>query len=741
MRLVCLILVCLLLLFLGSRFSAASGGQELNREEPDTVLVRLRDGTKKALRPILADGYVLLRDFSEGGAPIAGLFCLRKPAGAKTLDCVKKLKERKDVVYAEVNVPILPDYTPNDPDFYRSWGLYNTGQNYKPGWRGSPDADIDAPETWDSERGSNSVVVAVIDSGINYNHKDLSANIWNNADEIAGNGVDDDGNGYVDDVRGWDFVSSDNDPLDEDGHGTAVAGVIGAQADNLRGSCGVCHHVSIMPVRILPGTVAEAVAGIQYAVSNGAHIINTSWGVGAFSRSLSDAVTLARNAGVLFVVAAGNDGQDNDAVPHYPSSFTQDNIISVAASTSQDELAYFSDYGRVSVDLAAPGEDIFSTDLSGYSYWSGTSFSAPFVSGVAALIKSAEPAITYDQLRTRIISNVTKLNSLSGKVSSGGRLNAYDAFRQAVPTVTIFPLSSVVLGPGQSLTVSWQSSKDGTYSVEVGGDGTPGSGFQIESGTCQAYSPVNSTVYETDLPDNTSASLFVIVTSDSFSGFTSVTLTDDQMPPGTRITYPFPGSSLSFVRDIRGTASDAGAAGVAAVLVCLYDGEFYYDGTDFTLADEVWLPTTGGQEWRFDTSAITWQNGRTYIIKAKAQDSVGNADNSPASCFFSYYFPYKITKNVGGCSLVRRADSTGLSPMIPLALLVFILWRRRDAMKSVKWLSGILFLLCQVFLETWRLDNRRFLRAAIFGIDHKRFHTLSFLEKFQSPFTEHTQSG
>jgi subtilisin family serine protease len=269
-----------------------------------------------------------------------------------------------DVEYVEPNYRRYATATPDDTFFTNLWGLHNSGQNVN-GTNGTADADIDAPEAWDTTTGSINVVVAVIDSGVDYNHPDLLNNIWINLGEIAGNGLDDDGNGMIDDVRGWDFVDDDNNPMDADDHGTHVAGTIAAEGDNDTGITGVTWTAKIMVLRFLDGfgqgNVADEIEAIDYAIDKGANIINASFGSDTPSPSERAAIVDARDAGILFVAAAGNDGSNNDSIPHYPSSYDLDNIIAVAASDQNDNLPPFTNFGFTSVDVAAPGTNTYSS--------------------------------------------------------------------------------------------------------------------------------------------------------------------------------------------------------------------------------------------------------------------------------------------------------------------------------------------------------------------------------------------
>ena len=304
---------------------------------------------------------------------------VRLPADMTVSQAVTLYHSDPDVLYAEPNYRFRLQTLPNDDDMTRLWGLVNTGQNVN-GTSGTADADMDADRAWDLETGSMDVVVAVVDSGVDMTHPDLAANIWTNPVETD-NGVDDDGNGYIDDVHGWDFVENDNQPIDSHGHGTHVAGIIGAVGNNGIGSTGVCWRVSIMPLRFITaadyGTTADAIEAIEYADDNGADVINLSWGGPDFSLALKEAIDAVD---ALVVCAAGNEGGNLDDVPLYPASYDSANILSVAASDADDHPAWFTNYSDSLADVAAPGTDIFSTvpdrqtvlsdDFSSLSNWS-----------------------------------------------------------------------------------------------------------------------------------------------------------------------------------------------------------------------------------------------------------------------------------------------------------------------------------------------------------------------------------
>ena len=319
---------------------------------------------------------------------------------------------------------------PNDPQFADQWSLNNQGQS-----GGKEHADIDALKAWIKTRGSADIVVAVLDSGVDYKHIDLRANMWTRPDNVPQ--YQDDELGSFDDFHGFDIGDRIGDPMDDNGHGTHCAGVIGAEADNSEGIAGINWKVKIMPLKFLGrggyGTTKAAIEAINYAIDRKKHgvnirVMNASWGSTSGSKALEDAIRAAGDAGILFVAAAGNSSTDNDKRPHYPSNYDLPNVVSVAALDRNDALTSFSNFGAKTVHIAAPGKDIISTWLNDqYREASGTSMAAPHVSGVAALIVAANPNISVAKLRERLLRSVDKLDSLSGKISSGGRLNAAKA--------------------------------------------------------------------------------------------------------------------------------------------------------------------------------------------------------------------------------------------------------------------------------------------------------------------------
>ena len=320
-----------------------------------------------------------------------------------------------------------PSTMPNDPLFTDQWSLNNSGQR-----EGKTDADIAALKAWAKTTGSDEVVVAVLDSGVDYTHPDLMNNMWLRPDKVAV--YTDEHLGTINDLHGFNAVDNSGDPMDENGHGTHCAGIIGAEGGNNLGITGVNWRVKVMPLKFMTaggfGTTKSAIECINYVINRkregvNVRIISASWGSTQKSRALEDAIREAGEEGILFVAAAGNAGVDADKQPHYPAGYKLPNVLSVAALNRRDELTSFSNYGLKSVHVAAPGAEILSTWLGGeFEEHSGTSMATPEVAGVAALVLSIDNKLTVDKLRERLLSSVDKLDWLQGKVASGGRINA-----------------------------------------------------------------------------------------------------------------------------------------------------------------------------------------------------------------------------------------------------------------------------------------------------------------------------
>lgn len=379
-------------------------------------------------------------------------FYLVKLAGDKeTAEFLESANNNPNIAYAEPNYVMhamdMPrdgsEVIPNDARFGDLWGMKNTGQKDKDGTVGKVGADIGATKAWAITTGNKNIVVGVIDTGVDYNHPDLKDNIYLNPGESGGgkesNGIDDDGNGFVDDFHGWNFAGvSTNNPMDDNEHGTHCSGTIGGKGNDGVGVAGVNWNVSILPIKFLTGsgsgTLADAVKAIQYGTLMKANLTSNSWGGGGFTQSMFDAITAAKNKGIMFVAAAGNDAANSDNSPHYPAGYQIDNVIAVAASTNQDTLASFSTYGKRTVHIAAPGLNILSSiPGGGYDIFSGTSMATPHVSGAVALVWGTDPTQTYAQVKDRIIRSRDFVPAMARKVNSSGRLNVYNALMGIYP--------------------------------------------------------------------------------------------------------------------------------------------------------------------------------------------------------------------------------------------------------------------------------------------------------------------
>ena len=397
---------------------------------PNEILVRLRSSanmTTLANELSQTGGVSVVRQYS-----LIPLFRVKITDGMDVKAKIAALQADKRVAYAEVNyVRHLNATTPNDPMFGSQWDFNNTGTNGPGG--GTAGADIHAPAAWDISKGKSSVIVAVIDTGVDYNHPDLAANMWHNPGEIPNNGIDDDGNGYIDDVYGANIADQTGDPMDTFGHGTHCAGTIGAVGNNAIGVCGVNWNVQIMAVKVSDGDSmldSDIIEGIQYAWMMGARVSNNSYGGYGYSQAMYDAIKAAGDNDHLFCAAAGNDANNNDQNAFYPASYDLDNIIAVAATDNNDNLASFSDYGQNSVDLGAPGVSILSTLPSAgsvlgqnYGILDGTSMATPHVTGAAALVLSVNSTLNAASIKAAILNNVDADPALTGKTVTGGRLN------------------------------------------------------------------------------------------------------------------------------------------------------------------------------------------------------------------------------------------------------------------------------------------------------------------------------
>ncbi len=564
--------VCLCVI-VGAMLVPATGfaveGQAPAAAEAGGILIKFRSTTslRNQTRSLRSAGCRGVQNFTL----VSGLTYARITSGLNTAQTISLLALDPNVEYAEPNYMLTAADIPNDPRFADLYGLNNSGQT-----GGVVDADIDAPEAWDLQTGADTVI-AVIDTGVDYNHNDLAANIWRNAGEIANNRIDDDGNGYIDDIRGWDFANNDNDPVDDNNHGTHVSGTIAALGNNAIGVTGINWSARIMPVKFMTaagaGGVAAAVGAIQYAVRNGAKVINASWGGAGFSNAMFNAIAAANNAGVLFVAAAGNNGANTDNRPSYPADYDLANVLSVAATDSSDRLATFSNFGVNSVDLGAPGVGIVSTIRNNaYAAYSGTSMAAPHVTGVAGLVLAANPELSVTELRTAILSTTDALPALAGRTVTGGRLNAFNAVSSVAAATPAPPAPP----PMPALTL------------------TPQSGTLALGGTLQfnAAGGVTPYTYSVDNP--------VVATINSISGL---------------LTALAAGNTAVTVTDNTGSSVSTGSINIVSL-------EVAPQSANLTVADNLQFTAIGGN------APYTWSSSNGLVATIDASTGVLTAVNA-----------------------------------------------------------------------------------------------------------------
>ena len=429
---------------------SAAGTAVAAATDADGVIVRFEPGVSAAERAAIRDaaGTELERTL-----PVRGMQLLDPEPGQGAVAAERALERQDGVLYAEPNAIRRASLRPDDLHYSLLWGMENTGQSIR-GTAGSADADTDAGDAWDAGIGGG-VTVAVIDSGADLAHPDLMANAWRNPGESGLgrelNGLDDDQNGRVDDWRGWDFVAGDNNPADENGHGTHVAGTIAARRGNGIGVAGVADGSRLMALRVLnaqgSGSVANVILAYSYAARAGADVVNLSLGSSMSSQAEYD--TIAASPEMLFVAAAGNGGDDeigddNDLYPEYPCAYPLPNVVCVAASDNRDGLAPFSNYGDLAVDLAAPGVDIVSTvPGGGYGWASGTSMATPHVSGAAALLWAASPGASVSQIKSALLDGVDPVGAFAGRTVTGGRLNVLSSLRMVADVTLVPPVPQV----------------------------------------------------------------------------------------------------------------------------------------------------------------------------------------------------------------------------------------------------------------------------------------------------------
>ena len=607
------------------------------------ILIAFHPGTARGKMTSTRNGIgaSAIKEFPE-----IGVHHWRLPDTASVEQVVEALSHNPNVRFAEPNYIVSTDQLPASPDdAFRGdlWGLHNLGQT-----SGTAGVDISAPEAWSVTTGASNVVIGVIDSGIDYNHPDLQANIWTNAGEVAGNNIDDDGNGYIDDVRGWDFANNDNDPMDDNGHGTHVSGTIGAVGNNGVGVVGVNWNCRLMPLKFLAangqGTTAAAIGAILYAASftsGGSKVVritNNSWGGGKRSSALQDAIG---NSGSLFVAASGNGGSSQ---AQFPAGYNNANILSVAATDHKDALATFSNYGSNWVDLAAPGVNIYSSYRGGeYRYMSGTSMASPHVAGVAGLIIASNSGLAVADIKSRIMTGVDPVAALAGKTVTGGRLNAARAVGASIvlsdncasapcapDDVTDLSVDDLASTP-TSLTLRWTATGDdggvgSAYLEDVRYSTAPIDAGNFAQASIATGEPVPASAGSPNsfevrgLRPSTTYHFAMRVADEvgNYSGLATATGTTTQAP-----------WTVSVIDD---TANDLGFYSSLA-----YDGEdnpaIAY--SDYTVA-QVKLARWNGAAWEISTASTS---GRTGIDLAFNSSSIPSVTYGWGKMEFSQYVP------------------------------------------------------------------------------------------------------
>jgi subtilisin family serine protease len=428
---------------------------------PGQLLVRFKSGTPPATAQIVHGAHTtrVLRSFRVP----SNLHLVELPAGMDVPEAMARYRRDPSVLYVQPNHRYrITERIPDDPRFEELWGMHNLGTS------GATDADIDAPEAWDITTGSPDVILGVLDTGIEYDHEDLFENVFSNPGEVPGDGVDDDGNGYIDDVHGINAILRSGDPRDDNGHGTHVSGTIAARGNNGIGVAGVNWEARVLSCKAFDfgggATEADILTCMQYFLDlktraeNPVNVIatNNSW-TGPFSQPILDAVTAHDQAGILFIAAAGNATNDNDVYATYPAGLELANVISVAATNQLDELAYFSNYGRRSVDVGAPGERVLSTFPVGYDYLDGTSMATPHVTGLIGLLRAFDPTLTPGALRNLVLTGGDDVAGTSGTTLSGRRINAFGSLtcQDRALTRRVAPASDrVIVALGRPITLA-----------------------------------------------------------------------------------------------------------------------------------------------------------------------------------------------------------------------------------------------------------------------------------------------
>ncbi len=561
---------CLLVLLASIASASASLAASSTDAVPGEIIVKYRAGLPAARRARVMASVPAAR--SLRALELIGGEQVSVPVGSEDA-AIARLQADPDVVYAEPNWRIHLEAIPDDPLFSQLWNLRNTGQ----GGAFAGD-DIHAWQAWDLTTGDPELKIGVLDTGIDYTHPDLAGNMWTNPGEIPGNGLDDDENGYPDDVHGFDFVNGDGDPMDDHFHGTHVAGTIGAVGNDGAGIVGVNWHCRMVAIKFLDntgnGSEGGAIAALQYALTVGVRVTNNSWGNMPGGQGLLDAIDACGQAGQLFVNAAGNNGWNLDFVPVYPTCYPTPYMITVAATDGRDLRPSWSNYGATVVNLGAPGMTVYSCKPGGlYQNLNGTSMAAPHVTGAVALAMAYFPHATNLQIKSLVLGSVDSVASMAITTTTGGRLNAYRMLLDgdAIAPARIEPLEASAVD-STTVHVTWTATGDDTT-----------------AGTATAYDlriatfPLDSLTFASATP--------VVVSTPQASGMFEAT-TVAELLPGT--TYHLA------IRAIDDFGNASGLSNVADVTTPSGDVLGVMNGLPARLALRVLSANPGAGEARFE---------------------------------------------------------------------------------------------------------------------------------------------
>ncbi len=439
---------------------------------PGEFVVKLKPGMMRASTQALSQQ---LKGFVTQKISGQNVVVVKKAVFETNDSAIKALNENPMVEIAEPNYIYKINKAPTDPLYVQTWGLSNVGQADPKNQVGVAGVDINAERAWEIQTGTREKIVAIIDTGIDWSHPDLAENMWvNEAEQNGKAGVDDDNNGVVDDIYGYNAITGTGNAKDDQGHGSHCAGTIGARANNGIGVAGVNWNVRMMAVKFLDaggsGSLADAIKAIDYATKMGANVMSNSWGGGGFSQTLMDAIKRSNDAGAIFIAAAGNEYNNNDNSPTYPSTYQVENVMSVAAIDNRGAKADFSNYGKKTVHLGAPGVNVMSTTGGSYKSFSGTSMATPHVAGVAALLWANEPNLTAAQVKERLIATVRPLASMKGKTRTGGMVDAYGALTntQAPPDAND-PSNWATVAMNFASESPYKPNTDQTFEISVPG--------------------------------------------------------------------------------------------------------------------------------------------------------------------------------------------------------------------------------------------------------------------------------